>query len=427
MIICQLIEDCLFEIFDYLTFKDLVSLGGTCKLMRKLVCNALQKDYAARISKFRFNCHGEPQNEYTYNKWFSGFIKRVHVDNVTLQHLRFIGSSFDMLNAIVFFKSKLSAKGVEYIKPKLSTIETIELVDCEYDGDLYNGLLKLCVNLKNLHIKAPFLTNINTNIIPGIGNEWLLHNYSMLEELELNLTSQKPIEELNTFFERNPKIRMLSITSFCLKFNIGSIKAANLSLETLQIIHSTDFDDVIPGDEIFDLLNNLQGAYKELHFHVYGDISQPKIGWLASLPLLEKLAICSRSEICGYTLSKLINLKHLVFRGNSKHRFSNTNAVAMSLVNLERIEFGEASINEIIPFIKNSRELKSIHIEHFKVMDKNQLLLDMLNRERLKLNRVEPGKAACKTVIYVNEQIYSKIKWASGNNTNLTFIQVKRK
>lgn len=68
-------------------------------------------------------------------------------------------------------------------------------------------------------------------------------------------------------------------------------------------------------------------------------------------------------------LSLLANLKKFVPMSTT-----DMNSVAKSLINLEQIEFGEVSVNELLPFIHHSVKLKRMCVRRFKDVTKNEPL-----------------------------------------------------
>lgn len=84
--------------------------------------------------------------------------------------------------------------------------------------------------------------------------------------------------------------------------------------------------------------------------------------------------------------------------------------------NLKRLEFVSADFNDIMPFIRESVEMRTIKIEYF--FDCSIDLLK-LNKEREKLQN------AHKITMYVDERTYLDTKWAM-KETNFGLIRLKR-
>lgn len=101
-----------------------------------------------------------------------------------------------------------------------------------------------------------------------------------------------------------------------------------------------------------------------------------------------------------------------------------------NLINLKRIYFNYASIDDIKPFIKQSVEMQKIRGDHLDY-NKDTIVFDLraLNKEReqLALNRQqEQFPEVEKITLYVGEDIYLAIKWALGE-TDFGLIRLKRK
>lgn len=409
-------NDCIEEILEYLCMRDLIAFGRTCKKYNIVAGVLFQRNYPNAWAKWHSNRADKIHNGKTKMKNFELYIRKINVECADMKDFNYIGSSFRKLENIQLVKTEVSANKIECIKGKLSTIETVGLIECKFNGDLHGDFLKFCVSLKHLYV----LQDVNDNKIAGFGNEWLLHKYpTTLEHFSLILLHCKqPIDELKTFFERNSNIRRISVMANCLWLNRLSIMEASLELDFLEIYCSlqTSFTSLFTN-----WLNELheKGVFKKLHLNSIVEVNRTNINQLASLRGLEKLIICCYSQIDGLILSALINIKVLVFGHNCNGNISHIDSVAKNLAKLETIEFAEASLSEILPFIRYSASLKTIivkqikngnlHIEHLMAWDK----------ERQKMTN------ARKIAIYVNESDYLKIKWAS-NETMFSSIQIKR-
>lgn len=95
-----------------------------------------------------------------------------------------------------------------------------------------------------------------------------------------------------------------------------------------------------------------------------------------------------------------------------------------NLINLKYIRFASASIDDIMPFIRRSVDLKRISIYEFEAgvhfnTDTHVIDLLALNREREKLPDAD------KITLYVDERIYLETRWAI-KETDLKFIRLRR-
>lgn len=120
---------------------------------------------------------------------------------------------------------------------------------------------------------------------------------------------------------------------------------------------------------------------------------------LSSLNSLEELCIASKDEITDFmTLSDKLNLK--------------------------RVEFLQASSDDLLPFIRQATNLERIKVRRFKDgvhfnRDSNVLDLVALNFERGSLEN------ATKITIYVEESTYLATKWTL-TETDFNLIRIKR-
>lgn len=104
-------------------------------------------------------------------------------------------------------------------------------------------------------------------------------------------------------------------------------------------------------------------------------------------------------------------------------------SVAKNLVNLEKVSFVEATLNDILPFVSHSRKLKEIDVKfQFKdttTEEKGRFSHDaidmpMLNEERRKL------ASSHRLTIFICESVYLRTKW-SMRDTILELVRLKRK
>lgn len=97
------------------------------------------------------------------------------------------------------------------------------------NDEFYENILKHCLNVKTLSfVRSTRLKDRQTVI--GTRNEWLLRQYSTIENFELADLNRLQLNELKTFFVQNPHIRTFS-TNMDREF----FEASNLKLDTFAI------------------------------------------------------------------------------------------------------------------------------------------------------------------------------------------------
>lgn len=132
---------------------------------------------------------------------------------------------------------------------------------------------------------------------------------------------------------------------------------------------------------------------------------------LPSIPGLETLCIRKFGES---QLPQLVNLKELILLNVTN--VAKMDILANNLVNIERL-YINASIDEIMPFIRQSQKLNKIKLASLcKVLN-----LAKINTERKKL------AGARKITMYVPNDVFLATKWATRNgDTNLEHIEMQR-
>lgn len=387
--IFKLNVDCFEELFDWLSLADLRAFRQTCKRMKRVV------DYYIEIN-------------------YPLVFKRLPIRDYHMDYLRRADpNGFILLNHIDFLTSKLTAVQIEGIKNYLDKVECINIESSQIEGEFNEMFLKFCPNIKCLVI-----SKFRSGKIIGSGNEWLSRQYPTLECIVLhssNLNLESETFELQSFFERNPKIQTFSTTFEFLWVNRHWLLESNVRLNQLDIIGACNAN--LPMDGIWNLVKKLyeQDFYKRLHITASWIEDQEDINQIVSLNGLEKLSL--KSICLEFTIPPIAGLKELniyayEYFGDLK---------VHNLMNLEQLYIAFASLNDILPFVSCCTRLKQIVVNHLEIGTyfKNGIInLVALNNERKKLRR------ARKISFYVNEKIFLTQKWTTTINFDL--IELKR-
>lgn len=387
--------DCCEEIFDYISLKDLVSIGQTCKRMQRIFEYCLQQNH----SNLRLVCgiSGIPIINHGINR-FTRFIRDITIDYDNLQLFQYIDSNpLDTLTGLTFKNIFFTNEKIACTKKTLNKIEFIALCKCELNVD-FHELLKLCSNLKQF---IAIRTNVN-NLLP--------HKYPKLEHLALFPSGMSfHFNELKTFLDLNSNIKTLSIDSNILTMNRIPLLEANLKLRVLCIVFlSTGINSV------FRILNELwaKGSFKMLTVFI-GRIDEQFLEEIVLLPSIEKIAVVTIDRQIAW--KRIIHLKELGI-GNV-NEYIDLESLAKDLGNIENITFlhMEMNMNKILPFIRHSPKITRITVVYWN----DQFDLLKLNDERKKLAE------ARKIMIFVKEDVYLATKWTM-NDTKQSLIEIKR-
>lgn len=453
--ISQLNVDCLEEICEYLSMKDLHSFGQTCKAMQQIAGEYFRRNHWAAekfiesngISAFYSDNHGVI-NERTLTTAFNEFITYISYYYAAKEPLHFIESHSDefiSVQHIYLVSTTLHRLKLKHFDNLLAKVKTIQLRDCTIVGDLYEILLEFCSSIKRLYLQDSHL-----------GNEWLQQSYTHLEHLELiPIPALQVPNQLDLFFAQNPTVTSFSTSSYSLWCNRHALLKSEIKLDTLEVkiyryytvvtnldeknnepkednedYDEDDYDDTDSEDELdqdtlttqslCSLLNQLheRGFYKRLHLYI-PSIIERNSEYVAGLRGLEKLCIKEFSE--SHSLAHLNGLKELaILDGANPHDME---ILAYPNVNLQYLFIRNASYADLLPFVR-----RSVHLKCIKVFPKDKssfngdiLNLVQLNKERSKLEN------ARKAIIYVPDNVFLTTKWAiNSGNTKLRFIEMRR-
>lgn len=417
--ILKLDIDCCEEAFDYLSLRSLLSLGQTCKQLNQVAGYIFRLNYAAAdcdIYDYTANKFNVSIGRIGQPNCFIKFVYKINIlYNGGLKQFCRIQSNFLRLKRINLMGIQLSDDTFENSKGILGKIEFLKLHNCKLQGNFHESVLAFCSNIKRLCVRQT--NNFESHLI-GNGNDWFHQVYPTLECFEIDtLNEEFSLAELISFLERNPNIRKLTIPDRFVKSSEASLIKSTVRLDDL-IIWGASCDD-----EFYYKLNQLHehGIYKRLTLYFRGVMpNQGFVDQIAPLNVIVKLRTATDGN--SIKLSDLKSLEELCI--DSSKLIADFHGLPKSLLNLERIEFLQASSDAIVPFIAQAVKLKRMKVKRLKSgihfnADTNVIDLVTLNDQREKLIRAQ------KVTIYVQEDIYLSTKWAF-EETNYSFIRLKR-
>ncbi|XP_055312525.1 uncharacterized protein LOC129574481 [Sitodiplosis mosellana] len=421
----KLNEDCFNEIFNRLPLKDLNSLAQTCKRLHDFTSKYFQQHFAT--VEVHYGKDGPIAFESIRVDAFSQFIQRLSIHRVDLCSFRNIAATFKSLKELNLMGLHLTAPKIECLKKIFEKIEILKIRDIEIEAD---GLhfLKFCNNLQRLSVRN--LKTINTSFEMDkqsssltVDNGWLRQKYPNLKHFELIEVEILKFCDVLAFFKENPNIRSFSTdTKFLSRFE-HLITEVNVSLNDLTIVR--DCKDDLINQSISIQLNHLHklGFYERLHWigaylPFEGRTLQTQIDQLSRLQPLKTLRFKALVYVIPHVdLSELINVTELSMI--DPQMGTSIGKLASELLNLERISFTHAFLDDITPFVVCSKKLKEIHL-YGDIRSSNDIIyLRTLNKSRTKL------EGASKVTIHANDTIYTETKWAIGE-TNFRLIELKR-
>lgn len=364
---------CWEKVLDYLSFEDIRRISRTCKRLQQIGRVYIEDNLPINsiVKQAHWSAKGVLDSDWP--EPFDRFKKLT-----LLTH----DEPFELKIPLNF-----------HMKEMLNNSESLELESCTIFGDL-DDILKHCPNLRGLK-----LDNVKCCSISQFNN-WLHRLYPELRSLALSFGEREPLgSQLTTFLERNPNVKRLQIDAdFFWKIR-QTFREANIHLDHL-IIRFCSSDNSISIDEFVNLLNELHEREFFKTFELDTD-SQELINSLAPLNAFKALSIHASIDI-----SHLAQLKELNFMA-CEFDTEYLENLARNLVNLKKIDFEGAGINDILPFARHSMKLHTVqareyYSEQFSVP--NAINLVLLNEERQRLSKPE------KMFVYVDERSYLATK-----------------
>lgn len=421
----KLTEDCVNEIFEYLSLKELHSFGQTCKIFQKLSGEYFQRNFKSADhfvgQKGIFTLYSDHRgiiNQRTKTTGFNQFINCILVDNDKMEPLSYLlshSNEFSSINQIRF--SGFSSDRIPYLRKLLANIDIIEMKRALIREDFYGAFLQFCPNLKRIEMQE-YLVEIHNKK----QNLWLQRKYPMLEHFVLTPEWTFKIKELNSFLERNPNIRYFATHSKCLWENKEDFLKSKAKLETLEIRIYRFKNNWSIMEKDCNLLNELfkRGFFKCLRISI-DQVDQRRCDLLCSLIGLEALCIDFLNEC--YSLPMLTSLRELAIRYDASSNEIEVLAMAKSLEQLEGLYLANATFETILPFIRHSKQLREIM---FLLKNQNELggqSIDLVTLDKEREQLVD----AKKVTIFVPDNILLETKWTIKNGQiDLKLVEMRR-
>lgn len=411
-------NDCFNEIFTWLTFNELCSLGQTCKQLQHIAGMYFQRKYSSKqltiTKKF-----GEICIEPKEMQCFIEYTQNIDIADSELSTFEFIRSNCSeniqkiQLSGIYM----LSEEHAQCIENILQNVDTVELYGCVFSAGLYDSLLKYCKNMKNLVIKRLFYE------YQHIDNKhhWLKQQYSSLETFQWHIPEDN-FPQFDTLLHHNSSIKCLYASNEAI-FN--TFANSNEKIDELTVKLKED-----QFQSVKKVCNDLNTFYDEHCYNRLHLIVQDKktlvnhIDEIALLNGLESLTFQYRNGMTMSfmdsiysnpmaSISLLTNLKVL-----NVPNMQEADILSSKLVYLQELHVQDSSFDAISPFIKNAVKLKKIFIK--KINDHSNVpCLVALNRDREKL------KDSCKMIIFIDENAFFTLRNRSVS-LDFKFIEVKQ-
>lgn len=429
---------CTDQLFDWLTIKELAALNGTCEKLRQLTADYFNRKYPMKCMKVGFY---DTKDVLYWSKdkvEMQPFARNVRnlVVLPTTECLEFL-DLYHTKNVVslAFYDGQLLEYDAAHIARLLENVEILEIQYGSLSGELYETVLKYCRRIKQLVIKYGFSECEDG----GRENQWLQAIYPTLEHFHWS-ESYVP-EHLAQFFRQNPTIRSfnsgiyttLSVCQFLLRTDLEIDELHFELILDLHEVREAEFEAMGVIRSSLDKLYERQ-QFKRLMLEFMFS-SQLLDGAWSKLPYLTG-AFIDFPYRPGATkaLSTLIHLKLLILGINTILSAAKACILAKTLINLEEIYIQIGTVHAIRPFIRTAIKLRKIYVyrmapetatatatsgggNHMKYKSN---FVDALNLERKKLN------GACKTIVYLPDQVYVDMKCLANGRLNYDCIEIRR-
>lgn len=406
----KLIADCWEHIFDYLSLTDILQMGETCKRMRRMAGYYLREYFP----DLRFNLLGQEVKVAYPHKFhlrtdFYPYIRKLCILRRGNEFSSVLDDeTFAAVKTLIFMSVELNRNQFAHTRNVLKNVEDIHIEHCNIDVEIFAQFVNYCPKLKSM--RAEYGNTDHAAIAKSLFSQ----HYPTLEQLKYKSNScHRQIDALKLFLEKHPKLKEFECNMPFLWANRDLLLKTNVQLDLFIVDFTRNYN--IPSDQFVEFLKKLyaRGFYKSLQLsidRITNDIFVHSDNGICTLPAFELLDINTDEEI---DLSCLINLRELhIFNFQS----TDMENLAKKLVKLEKLSFGSASMNKLLPFIYYSKRLKTVYIDN---LDNDDLDLFALNEKRKKLEN------ARQVEICVREHHYLNAKWNS-KYCNLSHVKISR-
>lgn len=134
----------LFDIFDYLSLKDLCLVRQTSQKWRQLAGSCFQINYSPPVVRYRI---GEKLYAFTQ------VIRRISIkDMKRFQHFIDKKPNYEQVKSINLTSIDLTSGRIDFMREVLNNVEHLDMVWCKVDEQSVDHILALTTNLKHLNL-----------------------------------------------------------------------------------------------------------------------------------------------------------------------------------------------------------------------------------------------------------------------------------
>lgn len=395
--------DCWERIFDYLSLADILTMMQTCVRMRQVSGYYFRQTFPETLgwwTKDR-NLLIHISNRYQTVDFLCPWISHLNVGRELKQVLS--ADKFCLLKTLQLECISLDESQFGCIKDILINIESVNINECLIHGDFIGQLLRHSPKLRTLN----FVENVfASDAAKRSFFQWTHPTIRHFAYHEMETTDHE-LNELIILLERNSNIKQLDIDIDLLLDYEEQFVASSIHLNRLMLCKGDDF---LICSNLKKALRAMydRGIYKSLFVRCF--ILNESFSELPTISGLEGLGTIPDELI----LPPLIHLTKL-------HLDSviviDIQLLAEHSINIEHLLVSFLfDFNDILPFFRYSKKLKTLQFWSFEG--------DVLNFMLLNKARKELG-AKRRVTIYAPETVYLKVKWET-KYLNLDLIEIAR-
>lgn len=415
--IISLNADCFEMIFEFLSLKDLCSIGKTCKFLRIIAGKYFRRTYPSKSIYFcRTKNGGVIEKLDGFDTVFGSYAQHLDFFNSNFEIFRYAARNGNKyLKSIQFDVKKLTSSHSKCIKSVLKNVENVTFFRCSGIDQSFNHILKCCLNLNRLTLYNWPITKY----------EWPKRTYQTLKTLELFGKYDVFIgncDSLIQFLHRNQQIKKLS-TSVDLPHVLKLIEIADIELDELSFV--LNGIDRMTVKMLRERINEMHasGYFKQLKMFCYwgsdfvyyiDDVQRIRGLITVEIGYIDNFC-CDMDRVIN-ALGILVNLIELRFF-YCTISIDQANILSQNLKKLEQLHFGCNTLDISLPFARCLPKLKTIEVGEKE--SHTNINIKTLNNERGNLPN------AVYLTIYMPEDQFLDIKWKS-KEVKFKWIQLKR-
>lgn len=387
----KLIANCWDHIFDYLSSRDILVMGQTCKQLCQIAGNYIPEYFPKfELSVADGEVYYYDDNKIVIQPDFYQYIGTLSIDSEDEFDLSSNVEKFDSLKTIIFYYHTLNRAEIKNMQIVLKNIESIHLIKCEIARNMFALLTNRCPKLKHLNLIQYNAVNV------AMSKPWNYPSKHMNKLTNEHADQTSALNEgLKIFWEKHTKLECLEIDFHFIWSNWHTLMESNIQVDLLHLYFDGTFEEI---SKLVDCLETLheRGFYKILKLSL--DDNNYFCDEIFAFPRLEKLRITIDSSIDINCLANLTDLHCDAIN------IENTEILAKGLTKLERLFLMKSDYDEILTFVRHSKRLKTMIISE-NLYYRKDFDLFALNEERKKL------ESATKVLISVPDYDYLILKW----------------